>query len=61
MNKKHFIALADAIRDSPVEFTPEHLKVLADFCQASNIRFDRDKWLLHVSNTRLKRREGLSN
>jgi len=53
MTKKHFIALADAIREhNRIESAPEkhghcsfnqvHLNMLADFCQSSNPNFNRE-------------------
>lgn len=61
MTKKHFIALADAIRDyqansfaggitvSPLQFTHTQLIRLADFCQSQNSNFDREKWLDYIA------------
>jgi hypothetical protein len=48
MTKKHFIALADAIKTATVQFTREHLEVLAGFCSAQNWRFNRDRWLGYI-------------
>jgi hypothetical protein len=56
MNKKQFIALADAIRDfnkSPKadympDFTEDHLNVLADFCASQNHKFMPNRWLAYV-------------
>lgn len=49
MTKKHFIALADAIRNSPdVEFADEHLAVLAGFCRRVNPAFNRERWLNYI-------------
>lgn len=50
MTKKHFIQLADTIRNSPVEFTAEHLAVLADFCVKQNPQFNRTRWLAYIAN-----------
>ena len=56
MSKKHFIALADAIRehnrlieteDEP--FTPKQLETLADFCRSQNPDFKRDRWLGYIA------------
>jgi hypothetical protein len=63
MTKKHFIALADAVRKhnklySPhakrgihhvYEFGEFQLKTLADFCQSQNPRFDRQRWLDYIA------------
>ena len=54
MSKKHFIALADAIKtanyfpDSPV-FSQEAIKALADFCQSQNSDFKRERWLKYIA------------
>ena len=45
MTKQHFIALADAVRNSPVPFTDEQLEVLIGFCLDQNSRFSRSVWL----------------
>jgi hypothetical protein len=58
MTKQHFIALADMIRgfnqrglfpEHP--FTKEHIDALADFCDAQNPRFDRERWLNYIAGT----------
>jgi hypothetical protein len=59
MNKKHFIALADAVKDSNCRFeqgavtaqrfTEEHINVLADFCQSQNSQFNRERWLDYIA------------
>lgn len=62
MSKKHFIALADAIREynrqafkpgtntvSPLQFGHTQLLALADFCQAQNGQFKRDRWLGYIA------------
>lgn len=56
MTKKHFIALADAIRahnrgvpDTAEEFGEAHIEALADFCEAQNPRFQRGLWLAYVA------------
>lgn len=46
MTKKHFIALADAIRQTFPD--AKTLEALADFCAAQNPRFDRRHWLDYV-------------
>jgi len=61
MTKKHFIALADAIRSyneqalkpgtntvSPLKFGHTQLLVLADFLQSQNPRFNRERWLGYI-------------
>lgn len=62
MTKKHFIALADAIRTynehafptgtntvSPLQFTYTQLIWLADFCQSQNPNFNRERWLAYIN------------
>lgn len=54
MTKKHFIALADAIRfanrgrTEPL-FTSDHLTVLADFCRSQNGQFMHQRWLDYIA------------
>jgi len=56
MTKKHFIELADYIREFNNEhyykFTDEHLDKLANFCEVQNPRFDRELWLGYIAGTR---------
>lgn len=63
VSKKHFIALADAIREhnafgttfnraNPKGFVPFHdsqIRTLADFCQSQNSNFKRDRWLAYIA------------
>ena len=58
MTKKHFIALADAIRshndyanpDTNMQrFTFDQLDALAHFCKSQNYNFDRDRWLGYIA------------
>ena len=64
MTKKHFIALADAIREhnrvivnvwgangGRMSFSDEELHALAHFCQSQNPRFDRERWLGYIAGT----------
>lgn len=49
MTKKHFISFAQHIKTSTCEpFTLKQLEMLADFCRAQNIRFDRSRWLGYI-------------
>lgn len=58
MSKKHFIALADAIKDHEYKarimgqhftgFTQDQIEMLADFCQTTNPNFKRQRWLGYV-------------
>lgn len=54
MTKKHFIALADAIRIGNrfaglETFSQEAINQLADFCQSQNSDFKRDRWLEYIA------------
>jgi len=53
MSKKHFIALADAIKNSTalITLTQVQIEALADFCQAQNSNFNRDRWLGYIAGT----------
>ena len=57
MTKKHFIALADAIKQTDREkFGNEGayqamLDMLATFCMWQNPRFDRARWLAYIAGT----------
>lgn len=54
MSKKHFIALADAIRDhnrvvnNGDRFTQEQLQTLASFCRRQNSNFMKDRWFDYI-------------
>jgi hypothetical protein len=48
MSKKHFIALADAIRLSGVAFSDAHLRVLMAFCKSQNANFLPDRWRAYI-------------
>jgi hypothetical protein len=59
MSKKHFIALADAIREhnkftktmgnAACPFTYPQIKELARFCKAQNSNFNEDRWLAYIT------------
>ena len=61
MTKKHFIALADAIKQQNADakvchaphsvFKPSQLTALADFCAAQNSNFNRERWLGYIAGT----------
>ena len=57
MTKRHFIALADflrvrtAIHSNGGTFTQYQVEQLADFCQAQNPRFNRERWLGYIAGT----------
>jgi hypothetical protein len=53
MSKKHFIALADQIKDQQKyggwQFTEAQLDFFANYCQSQNHRFNRERWLDYVA------------
>ena len=56
MTKKHFIRLADVIRNTPRTsgnqfgaFSQDAIIALADFCQSQNPNFNRDRWLSYIA------------
>ena len=52
LSKKHFIALADYLRDTKAyceAFTPAQLEHLANFCLAQNCAFKRERWLDYIA------------
>lgn len=53
MTKKHFIGLADAIRQHNAygedKFTDAHLRALAEFCRSQNTRFMGGRWLDYIA------------
>ena len=59
MSKKHFIALADAIREANSHYTDpkgypfneQTVEALADFCADQNENFKRDRWLGYIAGT----------
>jgi hypothetical protein len=61
MTKKHFIALADSIREhnkvmrvvfaERMTFNTEQIDALADFCAQQNSNFNRERWLGYIAGT----------
>ena len=55
MSKKHFVALADAIKDyekfNEPRFTTQQIDMLARFCAAQNPNFNRERWLGYIAGT----------
>jgi len=55
MTKEDLVALADALRshnrtaDGRTEFTPDHLRVLADFCASQYPDFNRERWIDYIT------------
>lgn len=60
MSKKHFIALADMLREHNVvadsnstytAFTPDQIEALAAYCRAQNSNFNKERWLGYIAGT----------
>lgn len=54
MSKRHFISLADYIKEHNrfsgcQVFTEEQILVLARFCKSQNSAFDRSRWLSYIA------------
>jgi hypothetical protein len=55
MTERDLVALADALRihnrsaDGRTEFTPDHLRVLADFCASQVSNFNRERWIDYIA------------
>ena len=55
MTKKDVVALAEVLRvhnqtaEARAEFTPDHLRVLADFCAAQYPNFNRERWIDYIA------------
>jgi hypothetical protein len=52
MSKKHFIALANYLRDTEgycESFTAKQIEHLADFCHSQNPNFNRERWLDYIA------------
>jgi transcriptional regulator with XRE-family HTH domain len=62
MTKSDVVTLAEVLRihnqtaDLRTEFTPDHLRVLADFCAAQYPNFNRERWIDYI--TGVNRGEG---
>jgi hypothetical protein len=56
MTKKHFIALADSIKErnnnpDAEPFTISQIQFVADFCQSQNPNFNRARWMGYIAGT----------
>lgn len=49
MTKKHFIALADAIRDNRALYSDCVISKLASWCWSENHRFNETRWLSYIA------------
>ncbi len=49
MTKKHFIALADALRRHWNGMTPEAQEAIIYFCKRENPRFLQGRWLEYIN------------
>jgi hypothetical protein len=58
MTKKHFIALADKIREASHyrigAFSDHQIDTLADFCQSQNAHFNRSRWIGYIKGGKVK-------
>lgn len=48
MTKKHFIELADYIRENKAIFPPKTIEVLAGFCHNQNSNFNKARWIGYI-------------
>lgn len=51
MTKKHFIALADMIKqaqDTPYYFNDQQIMLIANLCSAENAMFNRERWYDYI-------------
>jgi hypothetical protein len=65
MSKKHFVALANAVREhnrvavnrlanndhSMTVFAPDQIEALADFCKSQDGQFNRERWLGYIAGS----------
>lgn len=58
MTKKHFIELADMIREHNrqvraglphTEFADNQIEALASFCKSQNSNFNRERWISYIN------------
>ena len=49
MTKKHFIALADHIKNNDVTFDSYAIESLAEYCKDMNPRFNKERWLDYIA------------
>jgi len=55
LTKRDVVALAEMLRihnrtaDARTEFTPDHLRVLGDFCAAQYPNFNRERWIDYIA------------
>jgi len=57
MTKKHFVALADLIRNqnnfpntpNREKFTEYQIMILGNFCSSQNPNFNRSRWLAYIA------------
>ena len=64
MTKEHLVALADALRihnrtaDGRTEFTPDHLRVLAEFGASQFPNFNWERWIDYIIGVKTWTAEG---
>ncbi len=49
MSKKHFIQLADMVRDNRAAFSDAAIEKLADFCRNQNPHFNRARFIDYIN------------
>ncbi len=49
MSKKHFIELADMIRDNREDFSEAAIQRLVEFCRSQNPRFMESRWIDYIN------------
>jgi hypothetical protein len=49
MSKKHFISLAEYVKDRPAIFGHQQLQALADWLGTQSPRFKRQRWLAYIA------------
>ncbi len=56
MSKKHFIELADVIREQKsramngsTPFTYDQIEAIAGFCKSQNYAFNKSRWLAYIA------------
>ena len=48
ITKRQFISLAQVIKDDLPDFSDSAIERLAEWCQAENPRFNRERWLGYI-------------
>jgi len=65
MTSKDVVAMAEVLRnhnrtaDGRTEFTPDHVRVLADFCAAQYPNFNQERWIDYIAGVRVQSDESI--